>query len=108
MFASCFKSLLSSLTSNLLIILDLLGSQEVAKEIDSWTRAAGDEKVSKLGFDLRRTNDLLRVYVCELFLIISPIISDLESIYYCRFGSQELAKGMDSGTRAAGDEKVSQ
>ena len=84
------------------------GSQELAKGMDSGTRAAGDEKVSQWGFDLYRRYDLLGVFVCELFLIIYPIICDLESIYYCRFGSQELAKGMDSGTRAAGDEKVSQ
>jgi hypothetical protein len=45
--------------------------------------------------------------VCKLFLIISPIISDLESVSYSRFGSQKLAKEKDSWTRAAGDEKVS-
>ena len=56
---------------------------------------------------MRRTNDLLRVYVCELFLIISLIFSDLESIYYSRFGSQEVAKWMDLRTGEAGDEKVS-
>ena len=43
----------------------------------------------------------------KLFLIISPIISDLESVSYSRFGSQKLAKEKDSWTRAAGDEKVS-
>ena len=46
--------------------------------------------------------------MCELFLIVSPIISDLESVCYSRFGSQELAKGTASATREAGDEKVSE
>ena len=46
--------------------------------------------------------------MCKLFVIVSPIISDRESIYNSRFGSQELAKGIDSATRAAGGEKVSQ
>jgi hypothetical protein len=66
------------------------GSQKLAKERDTWTWAAGDEKVSYLGFHLRRSNDLLGVLVRKLFLIISPIISDLESVCYSRFGSQEL------------------
>ena len=43
----------------------------------------------------------------KFFLIISPIIFDLESVCYSRFGSQKLAKERDSWTRAAGDEKVS-
>ena len=46
--------------------------------------------------------------MCELFLIVSPIISDLKSVCYSRFGSQELAKSTASATRAAGDEKVSE
>ena len=46
--------------------------------------------------------------MCELFLIVSFIISDLESIGYSRFGSQELATDRDSGTRAAGGQKVSE
>ena len=45
--------------------------------------------------------------MCKFFLIISPIISDLESVCYSRFGSQKLAKDRDSWTWAAGDEKVS-
>ena len=45
--------------------------------------------------------------MCELFLIIYPIICDLESINNSRFGSQELENGRHSWTRAAGDEKVS-
>ena len=46
--------------------------------------------------------------MCEFDLIVSLIFSDLESTCYSRFGSQEPAKGTDSGTRATGDEKVSQ
>ena len=46
--------------------------------------------------------------MCEFDLIVSLIFTDLESICYSRFGSQELAKGTDSATRVAGDEKVSQ
>ena len=46
--------------------------------------------------------------MCKFFLIIFLIISDLESIYNSRFGSQELAIGTASATRAAGDEKVSE
>ena len=46
--------------------------------------------------------------MCELFLIVSSIFSDFESIHNSRFGSQELAKGIDSATRAAGGEKVSE
>jgi hypothetical protein len=45
--------------------------------------------------------------VCKLFLIISPIISDLESVSYSRFGSSEIAKGSDTWMWVAGDEKVS-
>ena len=44
--------------------------------------------------------------MCKLFLIVSPIISELESIHNSRFESQELAKGTASATRAAGGEKV--
>ena len=40
--------------------------------------------------------------------MVSLIICDLESVCYSRFGSQELAKGKDSATRATGDEKVSE
>ena len=45
--------------------------------------------------------------MCEFVLIVSLIFSYFESTCYSRFGSQELAKGRESGTKAAGDEKVS-
>ena len=54
------------------------------------------------------SDDLVRVCVCEFVLMVSLIFSDLESTCYSRFGSQEPAKGTDSGTREPGDEKVSQ
>ena len=57
---------------------------------------------------MRVSNEPCRVLVCELFLIVSSILSDLESIYYSRFGSRELATDRDSGTRAAGGQKVSE
>ena len=70
---------------------------------------ASEKKVSRVTLIcVYRSNEPCRVLVCELILIVSPIFSDLESIYNSRFGSQELAKGIDSATRAAGGEKVSQ
>ena len=54
------------------------------------------------------SDDLVRVCVREFVLIVALIFSDLKSICYCRFGSQELVKVTDSGTRAAGSGKVIQ
>ena len=48
-------------------------------------------------FDLSRSYDLCRVLVGEWFLLVSPILSDLESIYFSRFASLERAKGGDLG-----------
>ena len=57
---------------------------------------------------MRVSNEPCRVLVCELFLIVSSILFDLESICYSRFESRELATDRDSGTRAAGVQKVSE
>jgi len=89
------------------------GSQERTKGRDSGGRRAAGWAATKRLVKMTLmcvyiSNEPCRVLVCELFYIASPIIFDLKSICYCRFGSQELAKGTDSGTRAAGSEKVSE
>ena len=89
------------------------GFQQLAKGRDSGGRratgwAATKRLVKMTLMCVYISNEPCRVLVCEFVLIVSPIIFDLESIYYSRFGSQELAKGTDSATRVAGDEKVSQ
>ena len=88
------------------------GFQQLAKGRDSGGRratgwAATKRLVKMTLMCVYISNEPCRVLVCEFVLIVSPIFY-LESIYYSRFGSQELAKGTDSATRVAGDDKVSQ
>ena len=95
------------------VLNSIFVSQELAKGRDSGGRratgwAATKRLVKMTLMCLYISNEPCRVLVCEFVLIVSPIIFDLESIYYSRFGSQELAKGTDSATRVAGDDKVSQ
>ena len=89
------------------IYFSRFGSLELAKGGGSRTWAAGDKQVSNYVFDLRRSYDLLGILVSELFLLVSPILSDFKSIHFSRFGSLELAKGGGSRTWAAGDKQVS-
>jgi len=110
----CIKIWLKSFHENMISVCNSrFGSQELAKGRDSGGRRAAGWAATKRWVRMTlmyvyRSYEPCRVLVCELFYIASPIIFDLESIYYCRFGSQELAKGTDSATRAAGSEKVSQ
>ena len=89
------------------IYFSRFGSLELAKGGGSRTWAAGDKQVSNYVFDLRRSYDLLGILVSELFLLVSPILSDFKSIHFSRFGSQELTKLRDFRTGAAVDEEVS-